>query len=186
MPAFDPAAATRRSLPPLEPQQLTAQLKDQPGAQVRRRAFITGQVSSRQAVIAASRSAARRGWQLHAPADPVQQQIQPGRGAVHPGTGGAPAQRSSLASSPDLPIPAPPGRPPGVLPSPAAGLQTACTGHHRLYWAPPAPLEASTARPGSQRPLAAGSPASETPGTAALRPSHLGRVLRIVSGSSGT
>src|SRR6185312_10138292 len=35
--------------PPLEPQRLTAQLEAEPGTQVRRRPFITGQVSSRRA-----------------------------------------------------------------------------------------------------------------------------------------
>ena len=47
--------------PPLESQRLTAQLETDPGAQVRRGPFTTGQVSSRHAAIfASSRSAARR------------------------------------------------------------------------------------------------------------------------------
>jgi len=88
MPAFDPAAATGQTAKVYLHSNHSTSRRNSKASQAPRSAavlFITGQVSSRQAVIAASsRSAARPGWHLHAPADPVQQQIQPGQGAVHP------------------------------------------------------------------------------------------------------
>jgi hypothetical protein len=80
------------------------------------------------------------GRDLHAPAEPVQQQVQPGQRVLHPEP--LPGQLGDPAQRPALVLPAPGGRP---------GLQ------HRLQLgqlergpiarAPPAPLEASTCLP---------------------------------------
>ena len=82
---------------------------------------------------------------LHAPADPVQQQVQPRPGCSPPGTGGAPPRRSGPASSTGPhPSPRRPGRRPAPPPARAAAAGVS------LHFAPPAPFD------GQRRPAAGG------------------------------
>jgi hypothetical protein len=108
MAAAAPGAALRR------PQALAGLVVPaEPGTQVRRRAFITGQVSSRHlATFSSSRSAVRRAGTcaLHY-ADPVQQHIHPGQRVLRPGPPPGlvrdPGQGPALIRIPGRPQPAP-------------------------------------------------------------------------------
>src|SRR5580693_3442765 len=147
--AAPPGASLRR------PQALAGLVFEaEPGAQVRRRPFMTGQVSSCQAAMASSsRSAARRAGtgrssRSGAAAHPVRPACSP------PRTARRPARRSGPASSTGPASPRRPARHPAPPPARATGRGSACTGPRPRPWRP---------APASRRPpapAATGSPTS--------------------------
>jgi hypothetical protein len=111
--------------------------------------------------------------ELHAPPDPVQQQVRPGQGVLRaeppPDDLGDPRQRPALV----LPSPARRGQSPAPPAARAAGLRSVCTSRRPRPWKP--------ARPGHLRPApaAAGSPTSATPGSAGPPPGHCPRLDQL-------
>ena len=141
----------------------------EPGAQVRRRAFMTGQVSSRHlAIFSSSRSAARRaGTCTDHPIRCSSTSIPPA--CTPPRTAARPDPRPAPASSTDPGSPRPPARHPAPPPARRPAPRTTCTSRRPHPWRPAPPGRRPPARG------ATGSRSSATPGTASRPP---GRRLR--------
>ena len=140
-------------------------LEDQPGAQVRRRPFITGQVASFQAAIcSSSRSVAWRAGTctLH----PIRCSSRSSPARVYSTLNSrqaTSAMRASVqhwsSSHPQAPGPFP-AQPPAPQPAP----RSACTGHHQALSTSAPPGRLRTAR------AATGSPTSASPGSVSQPP----------------